>query len=314
MTQGPTLSGVGVALPQSSHPEIPSAADIRAIARRGEELGFASLWVCELTTVPLLDSLLTLSFAAAVTERVRLGVAIVLTALRQPVRLADELATLDRLSDGRLIFGTGFGSNPALYARYGLSPDRRLGRYLKSLDVMEQLWSGETVSSDSDWWKLDSVLGLSTIDGGRPPIWFGARRGKALRRAATRGDGWIISGSAPPDEYLPALEEVRATLNELERPRDGFTIAKRIYIAHTDDSNSTRRRSREWFAAHYGDGDLADRVAIVGDEADCVDQLQQIRQAGVDHLILNPMFDERAQVEALAEHVLPHLVDADKPT
>jgi alkanesulfonate monooxygenase SsuD/methylene tetrahydromethanopterin reductase-like flavin-dependent oxidoreductase (luciferase family) len=298
---------VGFALPQRVEGPPLAAPDLVDLARAAETLEFDGIWVSELTTVPLLDPLLVLASVAAATERIRLGVAVLLAALRSPVRLAQEIATLDRLAAGRLTLGVGLGSNPALYAPHGLSPERRLRRYLDAIDLMQELWSGRPVSAETDWWSLDNVIGTTPVQRPRPTLWFGARRGQALRRAAIRGDGWIISGSAPAHEYRPAIDEVEAVLRDRGRDRADFTIAKRVYIAVADDRERAFARTREWFARHYGRPELADAVAVVDDVEGCVRELDALAGLGIDYLVLNPIFDEQKQLQALGRAVVPHL-------
>lgn len=281
--------------------------DLRTYCCRAEALGFRSLWVNEMASAPNLDPLLLLSHVAACTERVKLGVAVVLVPLRPPLQLAREVASIDRLCAGRLILGVGFGRNTKLYQAYGLSADRRLQRYLDALDLLERLWTGERVTYANEWWDLDEALVLSPQRRPRPPVWFGARWGSALRRATERGDGWIISGSAPPEEYRSALEEVKRHLDEWGRDPTSFTIAKRVYITVTNDENSSRKRMSDWFAANYGNRDLSGKVAIIGDAEHCVAELRSLCAAGVDELILNPVFDVDEQLEELGSEILPHL-------
>lgn len=297
----------GAAIPQVVEGREPSAADLSVYAQRAEELGYARLWVSELTSAPILDPLHVLSFAAGATSTIGLGVAIILAPLRIPLQLARDVATLDRLSAGRLVLGLGFGSNEQLYPRYGLSAERRLSRYEQILNVLPELWSGMPVSAATEFWDLEGVTGLATHSRPHPPLWFGARRGPALRRVAERGDGWIVSGSAPPEEFTTALYELHDHLTELGREASGFPIAARVYLALTDDRERELRRLEEWFGANYGNPEMAHRVAVVGDADDLAGELAAKRDLGVNHLLLNPVFDEANQIEALATDVLPKL-------
>ncbi|MQA87496.1 MAG: LLM class flavin-dependent oxidoreductase [Streptosporangiales bacterium] len=299
---------VGLAVPQVTADGSPSAAELAAFARRAEEAGFDGLWVCELTSAPILDPLNLLAYAAAGTTRVRLGVAVLLTPLRVPYQLAGELATIDRLSEGRLDVGVGLGGGTGIYPRYGVPAERRLRRYLDGLELLRRLWTEERVTFRNEWWQLDDVPAVvRPVQWPHPPLWFGARRGRALRRAAELGDAWIGSGSTPPTEFLEALTTVRDHLDALGRERAAFTIGKRMYIHVTDDPGSARERARSWFAANYGNADLADRVALVGEPEHCVTELRGLRRAGVDMFLLNPMFEERDQLELLAADVVPQL-------
>src|SRR5262249_60062911 len=105
-------------------------ARLRRFLVRADTLGFESAWVLEqvLGSVPSLEPVELLAWAAAVTERIRLGTAVLLTPLRSPVHLAKSLATVDQLSDGRLDVGIGLGGGPKNYPAYGITPARRVAR------------------------------------------------------------------------------------------------------------------------------------------------------------------------------------------
>lgn len=296
---------LGIALPQGVGLATTPAEEIPDFAAAAERLGFTGLWVSEVPGVPVLEPLQVLTAAAAATERARLGTAIVLSSLRQPLSLARDVATLDRISGGRVVLGLGLGSKPELYSRYGLSPERRLRRYLDGLALMERLWSGEPVSDQSEWWELEEIEGVPTVQQPRPPIFFGARRGKALERAALRGDGWIISGSVEAEEFEPALASVKKALASRDLPRPRFTIAKRVYLAVSDERDRDLGRARDWFGRHYGRSELADSVALIDSPDACVEALLGLRDLGIDHLILNPMFDEAAQLQRIAAQIAP---------
>ncbi|HEX2051434.1 MAG TPA: LLM class flavin-dependent oxidoreductase [Actinomycetota bacterium] len=295
-----TLS-VGVALPQVWSGRRPDAGDVRAFAARAEALGFDALWTMELTSAPVLQPLPLLAHVAAVTTRVRLGVAVLLTALRSPYALAQETATIDQLSGGRLDVGVGYGSNEALFPLHGLPSARRLSRYVQGLDVLRRLWSGDAVSHHG-FWDLDGVrLEPRPVQRPHPPLLFGARRRPALARAVELGDGWIGSGSASWDEFHDSLATLRELLDEAGRER--FTIGKRIYLSLAPSGRD--ERMREWFASNYGRAHLADSVTIVGSPAVVAERLAALVDAGLDLLLLNPIHDEPEQLEALASEVVP---------
>ncbi|PYO28007.1 MAG: LLM class F420-dependent oxidoreductase, partial [Candidatus Rokuibacteriota bacterium] len=139
---------LAVSIPQTfpDRPLEPRA--IREYLGRAEALGFHSAWVVEqiLGRIPSLEPVELLTWASATTERIRLGAAVLLTALRSPVHLAKSLATLDHLSRGRLIVGVGLGGNPAVYPAYGISADGRAARFAEGLQLMTRLWTEPRVS------------------------------------------------------------------------------------------------------------------------------------------------------------------------
>lgn len=147
---------LAIALPQAFvHEPIP-VAEIRKFLGRVDGLGYHSVWVVEqiLGRIPSLDPVELLTYAAALTERVRLGAAVLLTPLRSPVHLAKSLSTLDQLSGGRVIAGVGLGGNFGQYPAFGISPERRVARFEESITVMRRLWTEPRVTFDGEFWKL----------------------------------------------------------------------------------------------------------------------------------------------------------------
>ncbi len=293
------LGPFGAALPQVGDDAM-VRPDRRTYAADIEALGLRGLWTCELTTCPVLDPLALLAHAAATTEAALLGVAVVLAPLHDPLTLANQLATIDVLSSGRLAVGVGFGSNPAMYPRHGLSPERRLTRYLDAIDLVQQLWSHEVLDYDNGIWSLEGATNVVTpVQRPRPPLFIGARQPAAVERAARLGDGWVVSGSAPPAEVRAGRESISRTLAGLGRDPDTFTVAQRVYLAIDDDEGRGMARMGDWFDAHYGNRAIAERSAVVGSVDRVVDHVGELRAGGVDHVILNPVFDEFDQVAAV---------------
>ncbi|WP_250907083.1 LLM class flavin-dependent oxidoreductase [Nonomuraea sp. NEAU-A123] len=166
-------------------------------AQVAEDLGFDSVWAGDSpVTRPRADPLMLLSAVAAVTERVTLGTAVLLPALRHPILLAHQLATLDRISDGRLIAGMGAGfphpNTEAQFDALGIEFKRRVSRTEESIDVMRQLWTGATVSYQGAHFAFQDVtLEPKPAQVGGPPIWLAGSGAAALRRVGRLADGWL---------------------------------------------------------------------------------------------------------------------------
>src|SRR5438876_12396939 len=139
---------LGVAIPQTFLGGPIDPPKIRTFLTRVETLGFASAWVVEqlLGRIPSLEPVTLLTYAAAVTGRIRLGAAVLLTALRSPVHLAKSLASLDHLSGGRLTVGVGLGGNPRVYPACGLSAARRAARCAAGLALTKRRWTEARVT------------------------------------------------------------------------------------------------------------------------------------------------------------------------
>src|SRR2546426_11503316 len=139
---------LAVSIPQTFPGRSIEPRVIREHLARAEALGFHSAWVVEqiLGSIPSLEPVELLTWAAAGTERMRLGAAVLLTALRSPVHLAKSLATLDHLSGGRLIVGVGLRGNAKIYPAFGITAERRAARFAESIRVMKLLWTEPRVT------------------------------------------------------------------------------------------------------------------------------------------------------------------------
>jgi alkanesulfonate monooxygenase SsuD/methylene tetrahydromethanopterin reductase-like flavin-dependent oxidoreductase (luciferase family) len=294
-----TTVTLGFALPQVLDATGP-AEPVGAIALRAEAAGFAALWTMEVMRPRLLDPLGVLAHAAALTTRVELGVAVLLLPLRAPVLLARELSTIDHLSGGRLIVGLGLGNrNPALYAEHGVATDGRLDRYLGSLQVLKELLeTGRTTYEGGDWVVTGETGVPQPVRRPRPPIWLGARTEVAVRRAAREADGLVGAGAGGHQEFLGWLDVLADEFERSGRDRSSFSVAARVYVL-VDPTGASRDRLRRWFLAVYGNGDLAERVTLMGDADALAERVDVLRGRGVQHVIFQPVLDFERHIDVI---------------
>ncbi|HVZ10179.1 TIGR03619 family F420-dependent LLM class oxidoreductase [Rhodopila sp.] len=221
---------LGIHLPHIGRKAGPES--IRRAAIQAEQLGFDDVWVSEHIIVPqsspyppspnFWDPVVTLTWAAAVTSRVRLGTSVLVLPLRHPLPLAKELATLQNLSQGRLILGAGVGWLEAEFDALGVPFQQRGRRMDEGIAMMRAVWSDDPVTFEARWIpaRIDTMrsqpLPVVPI-----PIWIGGGSDAALRRAL-RQDGWHGS-RVPPDKAAALVRRLRA-----ERPEPGFTISLRV--------------------------------------------------------------------------------------
>jgi probable F420-dependent oxidoreductase len=194
----------------------PGVADL---ARRAEAAGFDSVWLSERVVTPLanhpydpsIDPWLGLAFVAAVTERVQLGTCVSQIAIRHPVIMARQLATLDRLSGGRVIVGAGAGWVREEFAATGVDYETRGGRLAEAIQVIRHLWSAPETGWEGKHFMVPPVKVLQPATPGGPPIFVGASNSRGLRRAAKYGDGYLSVGLAPNQlaEVVQRLRERR---------------------------------------------------------------------------------------------------------
>ena len=306
----------GIELPQFfiENPAVDTAL-IRQFASRAEELGFDGLWVEDLPPrdLPWLEPVTLLTYAAAFTSSVTLGTNILITPTRDPVQLAKSLSTLDQLSGGRLIFGVGMGGAGMQYERHGISSERIVRRFLEGLEVVKKLWSEPSVTHDGDFWRMKSLpMAPKPVQRPNPPIWFGAIHPNAIRRSVRHGDGWIGSASPTLAHFTADVGRIHRFLEEEQRERSDFTIARQFRLAVDKDRARAESRMENYLREVYdrwGKRPVASSPerenAIFGTPDECAHRLAEFVSAGADVIILQPVFDHLEHAELLAAEILP---------
>jgi len=301
---------LAVSIPQTFPGRTVDPGFIRNYLVRAEALGFHSAWVVEqvIGAIPSLEPVELLTYAAAVTTRMRLGSAVLLTALRDPVHTAKSLTTLDHLSSGRLMVGVGLGGQPAVYPAYGLSAERRAERFAEGIEVMKRLWTEPRVTFDGQFFKLKSLpQEPKPVQKPHPPLWFGAHHPNALKRTVELGDAFMGAGSLSTAKFAEEVKVLRDMLTEAKRDAAAFPIAKRVYIAVDRDKARAGKRLTEWFGGFYGRPQMAEEVSVWGPPEECVAGLQQVIAAGAGMVMLNPVFDDMEHLEIFASEIAPKL-------
>jgi alkanesulfonate monooxygenase SsuD/methylene tetrahydromethanopterin reductase-like flavin-dependent oxidoreductase (luciferase family) len=304
--------GVGIAMPQTALPAAPKA-DLVRFAQRSEAAGFDSLWVQEdiLSSRGTLDPLSMLALAATATDRIRLGVATLLTPNYNPVHLAKSLASIDVISDGRLTVGVALGSGSARDEAFGVPAGGRVTRFVEGLRVVCDLWTGEPVHFRGAGIMLDGeAMTPVPVQKPRPPIWLGGHSDGALRRAALLGEGFVAGGVTTTDEFAAQVATVR-DLRAAAGRDEPYDFAKRVFLAVDNDAPGACRRLNDWLTWFYGDAELAARIGLAGDVATCLEDLRAIIRAGATHVILNFVFDHEEMLEVAASRLLPELRSGD---
>jgi probable F420-dependent oxidoreductase len=308
-----TRTRVAVSIPQTFPTGAIDPASIKAFVQRAETLGFDSLWTQEsiIGRQRQLDSIELLTFAAACTQRLRLGVAVLLTPLRPPVPLAKTLVTLDHLSGGRLTIGLGLGAASPTNLAFGVQPESRVSRFLETLHIMKALWTEDSVNYEGTFWQLREVaMQPKPVQQPHPPIWFGVHHPNALKRTVKYADGFIGAGGTSTAQFASEVQQLRRLLAEANRDPDAFPMAKRVYIAVDTNKERAGARLAERLGGAYG-GTTAqpthERVAVWGPAQECVAKLQDVVRAGAGLVLLTPLFDEAAQLEVFAAEIKPHL-------
>ena len=286
-------------------------AAFRAYLTRAEELGFDSAWAQEQTlgSWPQLAPVEAMTYAAACTERLRLGCVVFVSTLYSPVHLARSLSTLDQLSRGRIEIGVGTGGPGRPFAAFGVDPGRYVSRFTEGVALMKALWTEPKVTFDGRYWQLeDAPMEPKPLQKPHPPLWFGGASEPALRRAVRLGDGFFGAGSSPTARFAEQVKVVREALAEAGRPPESFPIAKRVYVAVDSDAGRARERMNAALARLYGRRvEAIEAAAVAGPAGDCIRELRQVAEAGAELILCTALFEQPEQMEQLAAAVIPEV-------
>lgn len=285
----------------------PEAEPLLTLAERAERLGYDSVWVGDsLLARPRHEPITLLAAVAARTQRVNLGTAVLLPALRNPVLLAHQIATLDRISTGRLILGVGIASDvPNIHAEFrsaGVPWEKRVGTMMEGLRLCKGFWTGKPVDWDGRWHVEKGVLGPTPHRPGGPPLWGGGSAPAALERAAKYFDGWFPNG---PDAkgWGVHWRTVQDMAREAGRnPRD---IEPALYLTLAIDENEAQAEERmnHYLSSYYGqrpDVMKKRQACFAGSASRAAAWLNGYVEEGARCLVLRCAGDHDRHLEAIA--------------
>jgi len=286
----------------------PEASRLLALAQRAEALGFDSIWVGDsLLARPRHEPLTLLAGVAGRVPRVELGTAVLLPALRNPVLLAHQVATLDQIAEGRLILGVGFASDrPNIRAEFtaaGVPFDKRVGRMMEGLRLCRALWTGEPVDWDGRWQVTQGVLAPKPHRPGGPPLWIGGNLPASLERAGKYFDGWFPNA---PDAatYARQLAEIHSIRRTAGRDVAGFTGAMYLTLAIDDDAARAEARMDAFLEGYYGQPAAVLRrrqVCYAVPAGGVAAWLDGYVKAGASHLVLRFAGDHERLLDVVAK-------------
>jgi probable F420-dependent oxidoreductase len=291
----------GIALPHFS--QLASRDAVLQIGREAEALGYDSIWTTDHVLMSsdqrepygtILEATVTLAYLAAITERVRLGTSVIVLTQREPVLVAKQAATLDVLSNGRLILGVGAGWNEREFGFLGASfHDRgqRLDEYIK---VLRALWSTPDASFQGDFVRFSDVsFRPPTVQPGGPPIWLGGGSRAALRRAARLCDGWHAVGTS--------VEDFGAGMTTIRELAGGRQVTGSVRLRTTVGQMLPEQRSAQGRT----------QASLVGSPQQIVERIRAYAAAGASELDLYFGADDLAtnltDMRRFADEVRPYV-------
>jgi probable F420-dependent oxidoreductase len=299
-----------ISIPQYARDSRFDDDSFRAHLRRVEEVGlFESAWVQEqvIGAAGSLAPLQTLAYAAACTKDVRLGCAVFVLPLHNPLHLAKAISSLDCLSHGRVEVGVATGGRARPFGAFGVDADRPVARFNEALALMKACWTEPEIHFDGRLWKLEGAsMEPKPVQKPHPPVWFGGSAPAGMRRAVQHGDGFMGAGSQTIAQFAGQVEVVRDELSAQGRDLDTFRIGKRVYVHVEDDATRGRRRLEDALTRHYGRGGWSEHI-LAGPAVECTAGLRAVADAGAELILLNPLVDDAHQLERLAADVIPAL-------
>lgn len=285
---------IGFCLPQMG-PQATRENLVR-VAKRAEELGYDSLWVLERLLWPIspkapypptpdgslpevyqnvFDPVETLTFVSAITTNIKLGTSIIIMPCHNPVIMARRLATLDVLSNGRLILGVGLGWSPDEFEAAGVPFERLGARGDEFLQVLKEIWTEDVAEFNGEFFHLPkSKIGPKPVQNPHPPIYVGGFTPKTLERVVKYANGWNPAGG--DFNYLTAsIKSLRDMAKQMSRDPDEIKVALRTLPRILDSKGA------------------ADRGPVVGTLDEIRSDIQRFAEIGIDHLFFDLNFSLR---------------------
>jgi len=284
------------------------------IAETAERIGYDSVWVGDsITSKPRLEPLAVMAALAARTSRVKIGTAVMLNALRHPVHLAHSVATIDNISDGRIILGLGAGrSNNQMFvdehSNVGVPIEERAVRMEESIDLMRKLWTQDNVSNADGFYPLNGVTLEPRPVQEQVPIWLSSnwvQRG--LGRVAAQGDGWITN--VPSTKmFTKCLGRIEDKASEMGR--DVTKIKRCLYISvNLNDEDNAIDEGDKFMRAYYGipyEVVSKQLLCVFGTAQKIIDAIHQYKEAGADYFIVRfASPNQMEQLDKFTETVVP---------
>jgi len=285
------------------------AAPVVDLAERAEQAGLDSVWLGDsLTAKPRHDPITMMAAIAGRTKRVQMGTAVLLPLLRNPVVLAQQLATLDQISEGRSIIGIGIGNDlPTIRAELeaaGVPFEKRVGRIIEMFKLCKELWRGEPVTWDGRWTLRDQTLAPIPHTPGGPPIWAAGSVPASLKRCARYFDGYFPSGPSDAAVFAERFSSVVTHAKAEGRPDQAITGAVYLTLAIDDNPAKADAALNAYLESYYNQP--AEKLrryqgCFTGTKDGAIAWLQGFVEAGATHFCVRIIGDHHANIDIAAE-------------
>jgi probable F420-dependent oxidoreductase len=323
----------GLILPSFSFPDLDytKAARLREFAVRAEARGYEALWVVEhlLTARGLygtawLSPLETVSFAAGCTTRIKLATGILIAALRNPVFVAKDIASLQYLSGGRFELGIGVGWDAHEYEVAGVPLRQRGGRTDEILEIFARLWTGEPVTHHGRYYRFDDVV-IDPPLAKKPFLWLAggskiktdlspdpeAMAPTVLERICRHADGWLARAAGSMESVIADWAQIQQRLDAIGRPRNSVTFGhvNFMHLVPTDDEAAALKVQRPLIERVMGTHRSFETLRtcyLLGTPAQTRARLKEMADAGLEYAALSPLDYDVEQLDLWEEEIVRH--------
>ena len=311
----------------SKRSEIEQFDDEIALTRAARDLGFHSLWKGQhyfTNSPPTWEVIPTLARLIPEAGEMTIGPAVLLLPLHNPMLIAEQLACLDIMSKGRLIFGVGLGYRDVEFEAFGVSRAERAGRLEEGIELIRKIWTEDRVTFKGKYFQVtDLPAGTRPVQKPTPPIWFAAHADRAMQRAARLGDGVILNPHASAKTLRRQLDIYQEALTKFGKPfPEELAIRRSIFVAR--DSKTAWREAEEIggrYLHHLATSkqldelpesdhfdikrefkDLAKERFFIGTPEECIEQIEACRsELGTNHILFRLGTTTRELQEKIAK-------------
>lgn len=278
------------------------------IAKTAEELGFDSVWVSDHVVIPakrsgiftehFYDPFILLAYIASATTRILLGTSVIILPYRNPLVTAKMAATLDVISNGRLVLGAGPGWMREEFEALGIPYDNRGGMTDEYIEIIKTLWEKDDPEFDGEFFSFSDLrFNPKPVQKPRPPVWIAGSSARALRRAALYGDGWQPTGISP-GEAAEGIGKIKSIADEAGRDAGGLTFSVRNRVKIHRPGRDTN-----------GEPGNAAVYTMRGTPDEITDYVYQYERRGFSHIVFDPDAEDLQEIfytmETISEEIMP---------
>ena len=294
-----------------------------------ERLGFHSTFVVEhhfRGTGQISASLMLLAYIAARTTKIRLGAGVVVLPWHNPVLVAEQVGTLDQLSNGRFDFGVGKGYRPNEFEGFCMSREEAAGRYSESLGLMRRAWTDpERFSHTGTYWAFNDIaIDPPPVQKPHPPIWVGAASDDTIRRAGLEGFHLLLDQVATFDLLEARVKVYRQAVQDAGREFDPLSIAvsRALHVVKTDEEWHAAHRLRSEVLANlrklgappaaapttlktFSDtSQTIDEAALIGYPHEIIAKLKELKKIGVEYILLADVVGSKESLRVFSDEIM----------